>query len=683
MRQSSLLLSLLFLWTAGIKGQSLIPSPLTYQPLTGSHPLERTYRIEPESKAVWRDAKAAGWDLLQHSPLTGRRGHTPVRSKARGIISLAAYVDDPRPEAYALRITPDTLWVQANTGAGWRHALTTLQWLADEGRNAIPCVSIEDAPALAWRGVMLDVSRHFYPVSTLYNVIDWLARYKMNRLHLHLTDAAGWRMEIKRYPLLTKQAAWRDAALWKTWWNGSRAYAHEGDSAAYGGYYTQNELRLLVKYASQRGVTIVPEIEMPAHSEEVTAAYPFLSCTHDPKGQADFCPGNDSTFTFLEHVLDEVMEVFPSADIHVGGDEAGKAAWPTCPRCTQRVKDEALPSVEALQGYLIRRVADYARRAGNRRIVAWDEVLDDSLAQDVQVMVWRDTSAVRKAIARGHDVILAPGAFCYLDAYQDDPSAGPEANGAYRPLSRVYAYRPLSALSPDERQHVRGIQGCLWTEYVPTTADVERMLLPRMMAIAENGWTGGETKNFAHFRQRAEAETNRLRAQGVNAFNLSAEIGDRAAARQTVEHKARGAKVIYHRPYSNTYAAGGDSALTDGRRGGWDYGTGTAWQGFISRGRLDVTLDLGAVTDVNRVALDFLQTAGPEIYLPAHFSIAAQDDDGRETMLFTHSEAEVRHTLPSVETLEWRGHVRTRFLHVRATNGPLGGWIFTDEIVVE
>lgn len=683
MRQSSLLLSLLFLWTAGVKGQSLIPSPLTYQPLTGSHPLERTYRIEPESKAIWREAKAAGWDVLQSSSLSAYRGHSASRNRNQGIISMACYADDPRPEAYALRITPDTLWVKANTTDGWRHALTTLRRLAADANNgAIPCVSIEDAPAMAWRGVMLDVSRHFYPIPTLYNVVDWLARYKMNRLHLHLTDAAGWRMEIKRYPLLTKQAAWRDAALWKTWWNGTRAYAHEGDTAAYGGYYTQKQLRQLVKYASRRGVTIVPEIEMPAHSEEVTAAYPELSCTHDPKGQPDFCPGNEGTFTFLQNVLAEVMDVFPSTDIHVGGDEAGKAAWPTCSLCRQRVKDEDLPSVQALQGYLIRRIAAYARERG-RRIIAWDEVLDDSMPTDVQVMIWRDTTTVRKAIARGHDVILAPGAFCYLDAYQDDPSLGPEANGAYRPLSRVYGYRPLAGLSVEERRHIRGIHGCLWTEYVPTPADVERMLLPRLLAIAENGWTGGFEKDYASFRQRAVAECNRLRAQGIQAFDLGAEVGDRPASRQPVWHKARGAKVIYHRPYNNTYTAGGETALTDGRRGGWDYGAGSAWQGFISRGRIDLTLDLGKVMDVRRVALDFFQSAGPEIYLASSFRIAAVDEAGQETELVTRSETTVRHTLPSVETWDWQGEIRTRYLHIQANSGPLGGWLFTDEIIVE
>ena len=604
---------------------------------------------------------------------------TADKRNQRGNILLRIDPKVRASEGYRIEVTGRGVVIAGSTPQGVFYGIQTvrksLPILATATEVTLPATVITDAPRFGYRGMHLDCVRHFFTVDFIKEYIDLLALHNMNRFHWHLTDDQGWRIEIKKYPRLTQVGAWRTGTT-----VGRNSDIDDGQR--YGGYYTQKQLRQLVKYASRRGVTIVPEIEMPAHSEEVTAAYPELSCTHDPKGQPDFCPGNEGTFTFLQNVLAEVMDVFPSTDIHVGGDEAGKAAWPTCSLCRQRVKDEGLPSVQALQGYLIRRIAAYARERG-RRIIAWDEVLDDSMPTDVQVMIWRDTTTVRKAIARGHDVILAPGAFCYLDAYQDDPSLGPEANGAYRPLSRVYGYRPLAGLSVEERSHIRGIQGCLWTEYVPTPADVERMLLPRLLAIAENGWTGGLEKDYASFRQRAVAECNRLRAQGIQAFDLGAEVGDRPASRQPVWHKARGAKVIYHRPYNNTYTAGGETALTDGRRGGWDYGAGSAWQGFISRGRIDLTLDLGKVMDVRRVAMDFFQSAGPEIYLPSSFRIAAVDEAGQETELVTRSETTVRHTLPSVETWGWQGEIRTRYLHIQANSGPLGGWLFTDEIIVE
>ena len=252
----------------------------------------------------------------------------------------------------------------------------------------LPALAIKDEPRFPYRGMMLDVSRHFFDKEFVKKQMDILSYYKINRLHLHLTDAAGWRIEIKKYPRLTQFAAWRPQAVWKDWWNGDRKYCEENDPQAKGGYYTQDDIRELVAYARQHYITLIPEIEMPAHSEEVLTAYPELSCTHEPYKQADFCIGNEKTYEFLENVLLEVMDLFPSKYIHVGGDEAGKASWKTCPLCQARMKEEGLKDVNELQSYLIHRMERFLNSHG-RNLLGWDEILDGGLAPNATVMSWR------------------------------------------------------------------------------------------------------------------------------------------------------------------------------------------------------------------------------------------------------------------------------------------------------
>ena len=278
------------------------------------------------------------------------------------------------PGSYILRITSDSVIVSAGDSSGAFYAMQTLRALRDPATGIVPCVEIEDAPRFQWRGFMQDVSRHFFSIEYLKRQIDAMARLKLNVLHLHLTDAAGWRVEIDRYPLLTSFAAWREGALWKDWWFGERKYLPEGTSGAYGGYYTKEELRELVQYAAERYITIVPEIEMPSHSEEVLTAYPELSCTGEPYRHSDFCIGEEETFEFLENVLTEIMEIFPSQYIHIGGDEASKKAWAECPLCQARMKAEGLADVAGLQSYMIRRIGRFLEAHG-RTPVGWDELL--------------------------------------------------------------------------------------------------------------------------------------------------------------------------------------------------------------------------------------------------------------------------------------------------------------------
>lgn len=664
-------LSLLTLPFAPLGAQTLLPQPQKVEMQKGAFRIDKPFRIDNRAGNVALNI----FDLLQ--PAAARMPHASTQRFVRYQVDKLL----PSPESYSLQVTPDSIKVSATGHEGFMRAAQTLNQLVT--RRGIACCTVSDSPDFAWRGVMIDVSRHFFSIDFLKKQIDVLARYKINRLHLHLTDAAGWRMEIKRYPRLTSFAAWRTDSLWKTWWNdGKRHYVAEGTPGAYGGYYTQDELRALNDYALQRGISLVPEIEMPAHSEEVLTAYPELSCTHEPYKQADFCPGNEATYTFLENVLTEVMEVFPSAYIHVGGDEAGKASWPNCPRCQDLMKKQGIDHVDGLQTYLINRMGKFLQSHG-RQLLGWDEIIADSLPKGTTVMVWRGTEKAGEAIRKGYDVVLSPGAYCYLDSYQDAPLTQPEAIGGYLPLEKVYAYEPLQNLSADERKRVKGVQGNLWTEYVPSASHAEYMLYPRALALAEIGWNSTAQKDYAHFRQRAERELEHLQRKGVNVFDLKNERGERPEALTPLKHKAVGAKVKYNLPAHPYYLAGGDGALTDGLRGGWANNDGR-WQGFIKGKRFDVVVDLGSVQQISRVACDFMQSCGAEIFFPSSFIVSVSADGQQFTEVSRSGYTSPEITLPHVRTCFWKGSpTQARYVRVQAEPSSLGGWVFTDEVVIQ
>lgn len=634
---------------------------------------------------------------------------TPLITDQTTLSNIAQGLYKQDDEAYTLTVTPDGIDSKWSNPYGEFRMQQTLAQLKDAKGN-LPLCSIEDHPAYFWRGAMLDVSRHFFSLDFVKKQIDVLAQYKINRLHLHLTDAAGWRMEIKRYPRLTGLGAFRTFDSWKTWWNGReefggvndplrRKYMQEGSEGACGGYYTQDELRELVAYAAQRGITIVPEIEMPAHSEETLTAYPELSCTHEPYKQADFCPGSVATYDFLENVLKEVMDVFPSVYIHVGGDEAAKASWAACPRCQQKMEELGIwhPDAEGtlangaqlhkLQAYLIHHMGEFLQ-ANGRKLIGWDEVIDENLSRNTTVMVWRNADFAADAVRNGYDVILSPGSHCYLDGYQDAPNVAPEAMGGFTPLEKVYGFVPGENLTAEQRaKHVKGVQGNLWTEYVPTEQQVEYMLYPRMLALAEIGWNGTQEKDYAAFRQRALKAVNALRSQGVNAFDLNKEIGNRKEYAAPVRHKALGAKVIYapEAPYySSAYAAAGDASLTDGLRGSWSYGD-QRWQGFIGGKayRFDVTIDLGQKKAFSTVATDFLQMCGPEIFYPEDYVVSISDDGENFKELGRMHHESAKTVNPDVLTFMVKKATKARYIRVQATASAFGGWLFADEVVVK
>lgn len=661
-----LLFLLLLLLSLPISAQTLLPLPQRMEVMS------RDRFALCETFSIKQTEGAPAPTLLLHEALKSE-----AQAKRPSVCCIRPYPEAPNDEAYQLRITRDSIVITAQTERGVTAAGATLLQLRGE-QESLPCVTITDAPAYSWRGIMLDVSRHFFPLTHLKKQIDILARHKMNTLHLHLTDAAGWRMEIKRYPRLTQQAAWRTQASWKEWWNGNRAYSHEGDANAYGGYYTQDELRELVAYAAARNVTIVPEIEMPGHSEEVLAAYPELSCTHNPQGAPDFCPGNAATYDFLEHILEEVMQVFPSPYIHVGGDEAGKADWQNCPLCQRKAQELHLDHVNALQGHMIRHMNAFLARHG-RTLVAWDEVLADTLTPGTHIMNWRETHLARQAATRNLKVILTPSAYCYLDYYQDAPPFQPEAIGGYLPLEQVYGFLSAAELDAEVRTAVCGVQGNLWAEYIPTPEHAEYMLYPRALALAEIGWNGERREPFPAFRTRVAAVCNALRSAGVNTFDLNTEIGLRPEYLTPVKHKAMGKKVTYHHPFSPYYPAAGATNLTDGLRGGWTH-TDKRWQGFIGGPRFDVTIDLEKVTPVRSVSTGFMHAPGAEIYAPSAYTLSVSTDGVNFTEVSRTAYDGTDST--SCQTYTWQGRLRTRYLRIQAPASPHGGWVFADEVVV-
>ncbi len=680
----------LFLWILGmcfhahpILAQSVIPVPLKMEQGTGSFLLSEKTKLYTNLQG----GEAELWEnYLKALPVQLKEARMKDRKQMLFLLITPKTTQLPSPESYTLSVTSQRIEIRATSGAGLFYGMQTLLQLmqpASTGSYSVPSVEIEDTPRFAYRGLMLDVSRHFSTKEFIKKQIDALAYYKINRLHLHLTDAAGWRLEIKKYPLLTDFAAWRTDPTWKKWWNGGRKYLRYDEPGASGGYYTQDDIREILEYARQHYITVIPEIEMPSHSEEVLAAYPQLSCSGEPYKNSDFCVGNEETFTFLENVLTEVMELFPSEYIHVGGDEAGKSAWKTCPKCQKRMKDEHLANVDELQSYLIHRIEKFLNNHG-RRLLGWDEILQGGIAPNATVMSWRGEEGGIAAVTSGHHAIMTPGAYCYLDSYQDAPYSQPEAIGGYLPLKKVYAYDPVPAsLTAEQAKLVYGVQGNLWVEYIPTPEHVEYMIYPRMLALAEVAWSAPERKSWPDFHTRALSAVADLQKKGYHPFDLSKEIGSRPESLQPVSHLALGKKVTYNSSYSPHYPAQGNTALTDGIRGDWTYGDGS-WQGFISDNRLDVTIDMEKETPIHSITAAFMQVVGAEVFLPETVVISISDDG------INFTELQKQHFEVSKETpirftdISWQGEAKGRYVRYQAQAGSeLGGWIFTDEIIVK
>lgn len=644
-------------------------------------------------------------------------------------------------------VTPQNITIRALSETGLFYGIQTLLQLISPDQT-IPSIAIKDYPRFPYRGMHLDASRHFLSTDFIKKHLDMMSHLKLNRFHWHLTDGPGWRLEIKKYPLLTQKAAWRTHETWKEWWaTHPREYVDiRSGEQAYGGFYTQQEAREIVKYAAERHITVIPEIEMPAHSEEVLAVYPHLACSGEPYTQSEFCIGNEQTFTFLQDVLTEVIKIFPSEYIHIGGDEADKSHWKKCPKCQQRMKEEGLKDEDELQSYLIRRIERFLRK-NNRKLIGWDEILEGGLAPEATVMSWRGEEGGIQAVRSGRDAIMTPGGYMYLDSYQANPVNEPEAIGGFLPLEKVYGYNPVPRqLTPEEAQRILGVQSNLWAEYIPTEAYADYMLYPRVLAVSEVAWTDPANKEWEDFKRRANLKIPYLQAKGIRAFTLSDEVDflhytdslnkkiivDFSTERYGVDiryttdgsvpgmqsevykqplvvvdsatvtaqlfekdrpvgkpvshrfdyHRGIGKPVTYHIPLNNHYPAAGQKTLVNGERGGHTHTDGR-WQGFVTHG-MDVTIDMEEKTAIKNISSRFMQSVGPWIYFPREVVISVSDDNENFTELARiPSPCGLTTSGTIIHDFGWQGKASGRYIRYQAIpNGIEGGWVFLDEIAV-
>ena len=446
-------------------------------------------------------------------------GSRPRIGAGRGVSLALARGSGTGAEGYRLTVTPAGITIAAAREAGLFYGLQTLrQLIASNPGHAVPAVRIEDSPRFTYRGLHLDVGRHLFPVAFIKRYIDLMSRYKFNTFHWHLTDDQGWRLEINRYPRLTSVGAWRKETIVEKNFD-----PYRGDGTRYGGFYTQAEVREIVRYAAARHITIIPEIEMPGHSQAALAAYPSLACTSGPfevstvwgVDEDIYCP-SERTFRFLENVLTEVMALFPSRYIHIGGDEAPKTRWKESRVAQAVIRREGLEDEHELQSWFIRRIEKFLLAHG-RRLIGWDEILEGGLAPQATVMSWRGTDGGIAAARQGHDVIMTPGSHLYFDHAQGDPDLEPLSIGGNTPLPRVYEFEPVpAALSTTETKHILGAQANLWTEYLPTPDKVEYMVFPRLLALAEVVWSPQSLRSWPSFTARLPAQLRALDRLGVN-----------------------------------------------------------------------------------------------------------------------------------------------------------------------
>lgn len=682
MKLSRILISALFTSTVavgyGSTGLPIIPQPASVELSGDSTKVALTDNYTLTANRSMPKAEAA---------LKRAFGDPKHKGKIKVILNLRPDKNGTASEGYTLNISPKTITISASDEAGIFYGVQTLAALASTSSSgSLPLGIIEDAPRFPYRGMMLDISRNFRDREFIEKQIDAMAQLKLNNLHLHLTDAAGWRLETESAPRLNTLASWRVGETWKDWCASDNRYLPNEGECVYGGYLTKDDIREIVNYAADRFITVIPEIEMPSHSEEVLAAYPFLSCSGEAiKGESDFCIGNDSIFTFMERILDETMEIFPSKLIHIGGDEAPKTAWKTCPKCQKRIADLNLEGVDQLQSYFIGRIEEYLNSKG-RDMLGWDEIMEGGLAPNATVMSWRGTEGGEKAAATGHRVIMTPGGYCYFDAYQDAPPSQPEAIGGYLPLEKAYSFEPVpESLKDTENEHyIYGLQGNLFTEYVPTASHAEYMLYPRMYAVAERAWSPASISDFPDFRNRAVGLSKKMSQEGYNVFDLENEIGNRPGSEKPIDHKARGKKVSYGRKPWPKYPANGDATLTDGLLGGWTYGD-ARWQAFLGTRPdcMEATIDLETITDITSVSADFMQSCGADVWLPAQVVIEASTDGETFETLATIDNKVERTTTITFRTFDWKGTTKARYIRMKAqVDEKIGGVLFIDEIVV-
>jgi hexosaminidase len=696
---------LAFIYFCSVKAQtpplSIIPAPAKIGTTSGSFTVtNKTTIVLPNGQADWR---GVGQGLANRFKLDGTVLPIVELNNSKSTTNVIFFIQNDKmdlgTEGYKLGITPSQINITAATAQGAFYAVQSLLQLLPTDIYSpvplklkqvwrLPCLEMEDRPRFGYRGLMLDVSRHFQPVSFIKRFIDLLAMHKMNTFHWHLTDDQGWRIEIKKYPKLTEIGAWRR----ETMVGHGSLKPQVFDGIRHGGFYTQTEIKEIVAYAKERFVTIIPEIEMPGHAQAALAAYPELSCEPSKTYEVSrrwgvhtdvFCP-SEKTFGFLEDVLTEVLDLFPSKYIHIGGDECPKEAWEKSSFCQDLMKKQGLKDEHALQSYFIHRIEKFLNTKG-RNLIGWDEILEGGLAPNATVMSWRGTEGGIEAAQQNHDVIMTPGAFCYLDYYQADPETEPLAIGGLLPLDKVYNYEPIpDVLTTEQAKRVLGAQGNIWTEYMKTPQYIEYMALPRAIALAELTWSPKSKRNYDDFVNRLERHFQRLDKLNINyarrLYDAKIDIkSDKAppsvylstrlkngeiryttngsepiaksplyskpidiqsnmtvkaavfqngrplskAASQTVfYHSGLGKTYTFAKPPKNTYESG-KWGLTNGLRG--NEKTFSQWVGF-EKNDMEVIFDFGTPRLFSLISMQFLNKPSAWIFLPDYATVSVSED---------------------------------------------------------
>ena len=665
---------------------TLLPQPRETVWKSGSYRLPERVRIGYDSPGL---AATAGYLAEALAPYA-----TATTAEGEGDITLSTDTASLAEEAYRLSVSRPGIRSTAGSPRGAANGIATLRQLLPPGavREAeIPCTEIADEPAFGWRGAMLDVSRHFFDKEEILGLLDQMARLKLNKFHWHLTDDQGWRIEIRRYPDLTGKGAWRHFNKQDTICTGrarrelnddfllpEKRLRTEGADTLYGGCYTQRDIREIVSYAAARGIDVIPEIDMPGHFLQAIEHYPWLTCFRpetwsEQAFSSPLCLGRDDVLRFCEEIWEEVFELFPYEYVHIGGDEVNMKNWNRCPRCRARMRAEGLADGHALQAWFTRRMQRFFTEHG-RRMIGWDELLADEVDPATTIMWWRpwEPQSVSDATRRGCDVIVSAQSWFYFSLEEDAGSLARTAGFEIRPDS----------LSDEQQARIKGIQGHLWTEKVPSWSRAEYMLYPRVFAVAEIAWSAPELKDYEDFRRRALMRIDAVRAKGDNSYDLAGSVrGERPESLEEVRHLAVGCPVTYASEWYEGYPADGPGSLTDGKLGSWTYGY--RWLGFLNTD-VEATVDLGAVKPIREVKADFLQWRSAFIGLPKRVEIAVSTDGERFTVR-GGEENDLPFDDPKLQcrAFGWTGEAEARYVRCHAfSHGHPGGWLFIDEIIV-
>lgn len=575
------------------------------------------------------------------------------------------------PESYELVINEKRIIVKASDVAGFFYSLQSLCQVANHYSMKIPVMTIKDKPRFSYRGILMDPARNFMTTQFIKKQMDMMAYFKINHLHLHLTDDSGWRIEIKKYPDLTNKTSYYPYENHEKWWLGGMKFCSRKDSASVGGFYSQNDIIDLVEYARKLNITIVPEVDIPGHSGALTYSYPELTCKECPSNV--LCPGNEYVYEFMENIFIEIMDLFPSKLIHVGCDEVSKDMWRNCSLCKEKMRNENISELEGLQSYMMRRFDRFFVKHG-RNMIGWDEMLQGGLAENSVVMSWRGIDGGIQAAQQGKKSIMCPERYCYLDGFQDDPTGLGISSGWYLPISDVYSYNPApDYLEENVAKEIIGVQGNLWNSWLYLDDEIETFLWPRAMAIAEIGWTFDEYKDYDKFRLNALELIEKMHEMGYSSFDLKKEKGERNGFYNQVNSIAIG-KILIDKNNQSDY-----KKVVDGYIGGWRLDP-DRW--FLSERNKDFIIDLNENKKIEYIGITSIQARGYRIPTNVQFYIS---DDNVEYKLLHSFDNNIEYIEPigyyynNYIDNSWKGDCSTQYIKIRINSDKKWG---IDEIVI-